>query len=77
MKNTAVFTEQSSSIHAFILAKIYSNYVFSATGNEIVSAKDNNEDYNNEQMSTNCQETPQISLCKSKKHAIEIPMCIF
>lgn len=37
-----VLTEQSSSIYAFILAKIYSKHVFSATGNEIVSGKDNN-----------------------------------
>lgn len=32
---------------------------------------------NNEQMSTNCQETPQIILYKSKGHGIEFMTCIF
>ena len=32
---------------------------------------------NNEQMSTDCQETPQIILYKSKGHVIQFMTCIF
>lgn len=77
MKTTAVLTKNIPAFMPLFSPRFIQNMFSVPLGMKLYLKKIITSTINNEKMSTNWQETPQIILCKSKEHGIEFMICIF